>query len=72
MIRLTAHSEKIARKARRAEGKNLRAVVGPRSSGRGVADSKFLRAANPLLSIFCARAQFLRHFLLPKSGKKLF
>ena len=38
----------------------MRAVVGPRPSGRGVVDSKFSRV-NPILSKFYRCAQFLRH-----------
>jgi len=51
-----------------AEGKNLRAVVGPRPSGRGVVDSKFLRAASPIFFIFYARAQSFGYF---SAGRKV-
>jgi len=67
-----AHSEKIIRKSRRTEGKNLRVMVGPQASAWGVVHSKFLRAASPIFFIFYARAQFLRHFLLSKSGKLIY
>jgi hypothetical protein len=51
-----AHSEKIIRKSRRAEGKNLRVVVGLQASVWGVGHSKFFRAASQIFFIFYARA----------------
>jgi len=48
-------------------------VVGPQPLGWGVVDSKFLRAASPILSKFYAlRGGFFRRFFDVKKAAKLF
>jgi len=64
--------ENFAKKSRRVEGKNLRAAVGPQPLGWGVVDSKFLRAASPILSKFYAlRGGFFRCFFGAKKAANI-
>ncbi|MBU3901611.1 hypothetical protein KKF25_03125 [Patescibacteria group bacterium] len=50
--------------------KNLRAVVGPRPSGRGVVDSKFSEASFIFSKFYRRAAVFSTAFLPPKKRQK--